>query len=107
MKACGSRSRSPGVRSPLHQPALARDVDGRRHRARELLLQLDVRRGRLPQLQRQRQLDAPARQPLLQQRAQPRLEVGQRRRQPELQVEKPVIDGADGDADRARARPRA
>ena len=41
---------------------------------RELLVQLDVRRRHLAQLQRDAELDAAARQPLLHQRAQPRLE---------------------------------
>ena len=42
--ACGSRSRSPGVSVALDQPALARRVDRRRQRLRELLVQLDLRR---------------------------------------------------------------
>jgi hypothetical protein len=75
-------------------------VRGRQCR-RELLAELDLRRAVLAQLQRHGNLDAAARHLLLHQRAQARLEVGDRRRQPQLQVEEAVIDRPNRDANRA------
>ena len=78
VSACGSRNRSPGVSSPAIRPRRRACRHRARQRLRELLVQLDLRRRILPQLQRHRDLDAPARELFLDQRAQPRLEIGDR-----------------------------
>ena len=83
----GNRPRAAG-RAPAPPPAPS--TNG--------LVELDVRHGRLPQLHAHAQLDAPARDGLLHQRANARLAVGQRLRQPQLDVEEPMVDGAHGDA---------
>jgi hypothetical protein len=87
-----------GGQRARHQPTFARPFDRRGQRVGEVLVQLDGRHRRRPQLDGDRQLDAAAAEPLLQQRTDARLEVGQRRRNAQLDVEEPVIHGSHGDA---------
>ena len=49
------------------------------------------------------EFDAAAREPLLQQRPHPRLDVAKRLRQPQLQIEKAMVHGPNGDAMVARS----
>jgi hypothetical protein len=71
----------------------------RRQRLHERTVQLNVGHGRLAHLQRDAHLHPPTRETLLHQRAQARLEVGQRRGETQLQVEESMVDGPNGDAD--------
>ena len=102
--ADGDRLRQPqqiARRQRARRPGRARaPLERRGQRVGEVLVQLDRRRRRRAQLHRDRQLHAAARQPLLQQRADARLEVGQRLRHAQLHVEEPVVDRPHGDADR-------
>ena len=92
--AAGAAGR-PASAPPSMSPSVARLLDRRRQRLRERVVQLDVGRRRLPQLQRHADLDAAARRAASAPARAARLEVGERRRQPQLQVEEAVVDRAD------------
>ena len=99
--ACGSRSRSPGVSAPVTRPALARLLERRLERRAELLVELDLDAGRLPQLQRDAQLDASARDVLA--RPAPRTLAFDRRerlRHAQLQIEVAMVHRANRHGDR-------
>ncbi len=83
------------------EAAGARQLDRRRQRLRKFFVELDLRRRCLQHLQRHADLDAAAREMLLHERAQPRLQVRKRRRQPQLEVEETVVHRTNRHADRA------
>jgi hypothetical protein len=95
--ACGRRSRSPGVSGPLTSPC-CRALSSAASSA--LFVELDVHACQLPQLQRDAQLDAASGDMLRDQRAEVALDGRQRMRVPELQIEMPMVHGANRDADR-------
>ena len=82
------------------QTALARLIDRRRQRGAERLVELDLDRRRLPELQRDAELDPPARHPLADQRAHLGLDRRQRLRDPHLQVQVAMVQRPDRHRDR-------
>ena len=91
--ACGKRSRSPGVITPVDVAPLARPLERAAERVEERFVQLDVERRRPPLLhddRRPRRGRAPTR---LWTSARSRVSSGrERRRHAQLQIEEPVVD---------------
>ena len=83
-----------------HQPPAPRLIERLLERGAERVVELDVDARRLAQLQRQAELDAPARHDLRDQRAHVAFDRGERLRNPQLQIEMAMVDRANRDADR-------
>ena len=91
-----------GPERAVDHALLARQLERGRQGLHERGIQLDLRRRCLSELQGHVHLDPAARQARLHQPADTRLQVRDRGRQAELQVEKTVIHGSHGHADRSR-----
>ena len=85
---------------PDTSPRLRAWSIARRQRWRTLQFNSTVGVPLFAHLHRDAHLDAAAREPLLQQRAHPRLDITEGLRHAQLQIEKPMVHGADGDRDR-------
>ena len=85
---------------PGHKACLTRALDRVAETPDEFAVELDLGRRRLAQLHRHAQLDPPARNVALEQRAQCRLAGRKALRQPHLDVEIAVVDRSDGNAHR-------
>jgi len=101
--AYGDRLREPqqiarGQR-PGHQPLLPRLIERGAEGGDEVEIELHGGRSRRAQLHRNAELDAAAREPFLEHRADPRLQIAERLRQSQLQVEEAMIDGTYGHRD--------
>ena len=98
--ACGRRSRSPGLSVPETSPAPRACSIAADSACANVLVQLDGRRRWIAHLNGDADFDAPAREPLLKQRPQSRLDIAEGVRHPQLQIEKPVVDRPHSHGDR-------
>jgi hypothetical protein len=85
-----------------NEATLAGAIQRARQRFDDRVVDLDLHHRLSPCLHGNRDLDPPARDPLLHQRPQPRLDWRQRRRRAQLQIEKAVVHSLDGDGHRRR-----
>jgi hypothetical protein len=97
--ADGQRLRQPqkiaGSQGPGDQAAVSRLVDRRGQRVAERLVELHFDRGGLPELQRNAQLDAPARDAPADERSNLGLDGGERLRDSQLQVQVAMVQRPD------------
>ncbi len=93
--ACGSRSRSPGVKQSLNDAPASGGLERRRQRYGERLVELDLNACRMTILDVHGKLHAPAADSALNARTNAPFGLGKRLRHAKLQIEMAMVDGAD------------